>query len=205
MTEIKKEVTDGEKSVKIVKNSSKAGGGSYGFTYASLGDMAKQGVDVPKMRTHIERNPITGNIDGEYIEYFDGKEWQIGSRIVKTELRGGGNAAQQYGASLTYARRYTTAMAAAIATDDDTKVEQDVIARRTGQDQPQSPAANPQHRIDFDDLRAGAANFTDVNELREWYAGILKRSNPTENMKKVMDKIVTEAAQKIGGGNESAE
>ena len=119
MTEIRKEVTDGEKSVKIVKNSSKAGGGSYGFTYASLGDMAKQGVNVPKMRTHIERNPITGNIDGEYIEYFDGKEWQIGSRIVKTELRGGGNAAQQYGASLTYARRYTTAMAAAIATRRD--------------------------------------------------------------------------------------
>lgn len=205
MTEIKNEVTDGDKSVKIVKNSSKAGGGSYGFTYASLGDMAKQGVNVPKMRTHIERNPITGNIDGEYIEYFDGKEWQIGSRIVKTELRGGGNAAQQYGASLTYARRYTTAMAAAIATDDDTKVEQDVIARRTGGHQPQNPAANPQHRIDFDDLRAEAENFTDVDELRTWYAGVLQRSNPTEAMKKAMDRIVTEAAQKIGGGNESAE
>lgn len=194
------EVTTGGESVKIVKNSSKAGGGSYGFTYASLGDMAKQGVVVPKMRTHIERNPITGTIDGEYIEYFDGKEWQIGSRIVKTELRGGGNAAQQYGASLTYARRYTTAMAAAIATDDDTKVEQDVIARRTDQNQPR-PAANSQHRIDFDDLRAGAANFTDIDELREWYAGILQRSNPTENMKKAMDRIVSEAAQRIGGAN----
>lgn len=190
------EVTKEGESVKIVKNSSRAGGGSFGYNYASLGDMAKQGVDIPRMRTRIERNPITGNIDGEYMEYFDGSEWQIGSRIVETQLRGGGNAAQQYGASLTYARRYTTAMAAAIATDDDDKVEQDGISRKTQQAHPAQP------RIDFDDLRAGAANFTDVNELRNWYAGILQRSHPTEKMKAVMDKIVTEAAAKLGASNE---
>lgn len=180
-----------EESVKIVKNASRAGGnGSFGYSYASLGDMAKQGVKIPQMRTHIERNPITGAIDGEYIEYFDGEAWQIGSRIVRTELRGGGNAAQQYGASLTYSRRYTTAMAAAIATDDDDKIEQNGAVRKA-----QNQA--PKQRIDFDTLRAEAAKFTDVDALRKWYASILQQNRPTEKMKVVMDRIVTEAAEKL--------
>ena len=183
-----------EESVKIVKNASRAGGnGSFSYSYASLGDMAKQGVKIPQMRTHIERNPITGAIDGEYIEYFDGEAWQIGSRIVRTELRGGGNAAQQYGASLTYSRRYTTAMAAAIATDDDDKIEQDGVSRKG-----YNKSARPERqRIDFDTLRAEAAKFTDVDALRKWYAGIIQHNRPTEKMKVVMDRIVTEAADKL--------
>lgn len=187
----KLEVTkEGKESVKIVKNASKAGGGSFGYNYASLGDMAKQGVDIPKMRTHIERNPITGIIDGEYIEYWDGNEWQVGSKIVETQIRGGGNAAQQYGASLTYARRYTTAMATAIATDDDDKIEQDGASRKA-----QNQASK--QRIDFETLRVQAAKFTDVDALRKWYAAILQQNKPTEKMKVVMDRIVTEAADKL--------
>lgn len=187
----KLEVTkEGKESVKIVKNASKAGGGSFGYNYASLGDMAKQGVEIPKMRTHIERNSITGVIDGEYIEYWDGNNWQVGSKIVETQIRGGGNAAQQYGASLTYARRYTTAMATAIATDDDDKIEQDGASRKA-----QNQA--PKQRIDFETLRVQAAKFTDVDALRKWYATILQQHKPTEKMKVVMDRIVTEAAEKL--------
>lgn len=190
------EVTkEGKKSVKIVKNASKAGGGSFGYSYASLGDMAKQGVDIPKMRTHIERNPITGEIDAEYIEYFDGETWQVGSKIVKTQIRGGGNEAQQYGASLTYARRYTTAMAAAIATDDDDKIEQDGASRKANNYQPRNAA--PKQRIDFGDLKAKADRFTNIDELRKWYATVLQQNQPTEKMKTVMDRIVMEAAEKL--------
>ena len=181
--------------MKIVKNASKAGGGSFGYNYASLGDMAKQGVDIPKMRTHIERNPITGAIDGEYIEYWDGNEWQVGSKIVETQIRGGGNAAQQYGASLTYARRYTTAMATAIATDDDDKIEQDGASRKPNNYQPRT--AVPKQRIDFGDLKAQADRFTNLDELRKWYATVLQQNQPTEKMKTVMDRIVTEAADKL--------
>lgn len=192
------EVTkEGKKeSVKIVKNASRAGGGSFGYSYASLGDMAKQGVEIPKMRTHIERNPITGAIDGEYIEYFDGEEWQVGSKIVETQIRGGGNAAQQYGASLTYARRYTTAMATAIATDDDDKIEQDGASRKANNYQKGGNSA-PKQRIDFGTLKTEAARFTNVDELRKWYAGVLQQNRPTEKMKVAMDRIVTEAADKL--------
>ena len=98
---------------KIVKNNSKA----YGYDYASLGDIVKQGFEIPKMRLAIH--------DGvDYIEYFDGAEWQLGSQVVIPEMKGS-NSAQAYGAAITYARRYTALLALALASDDDTKVETD--------------------------------------------------------------------------------
>lgn len=102
----------------IVSTASKA----YGYNYASLADMARQGVKIPKMRLRIERNPITGARDGAFLEYSDGQEWGIGAEIVIPEMKGM-NAAQRYGSALTYARRYTVAMSQGIATDDDDAVE----------------------------------------------------------------------------------
>ena len=96
---------------KLVKNNSKA----YGYSYASLGDIVKQGFEIPKMRLATHE----GN---DYIEYFDGKEWQLGARIVVPEMKGS-NEAQRYGSALTYARRYTAQMALALACDDDAKIE----------------------------------------------------------------------------------
>lgn len=96
---------------KLVKNNSKA----YGYSYASLGDIVKQGFEIPKMRLATHE----GN---DYIEYFDGKEWQLGARIVVPEMKGS-NEAQRYGSALTYARRYTAQMALQLVCDDDAKIE----------------------------------------------------------------------------------
>lgn len=49
---------------KLVKNASKA----YGYNYASLGDIVKQGFEIPKMRLAVHEG-------SDYVEYFDGKEW----------------------------------------------------------------------------------------------------------------------------------
>lgn len=98
---------------RIISNTSTG----YGYRYASLADMARQGVPVPKMRTvETER--------GEYIEYWDeqANEWQQGARVVIPSMKGA-NEAQQYGSAVTYARRVTTALAAGIVTDDDTQLE----------------------------------------------------------------------------------
>lgn len=97
----------------IVANKSKA----YGYNYASLGDIAQQGFQIPKMKTGTE--------DGkEYVFYYDSelKEWIRGALVVVPEMKGM-NTAQQYGSALTYARRYTTLMALSLACDDDKKLE----------------------------------------------------------------------------------
>lgn len=101
-----------ENKTKVVKTATKA----YGYNYASLADMAKDGVEIPKMRI----KPIVGQ---DYIEYFDGTEWQLGAKIVVPANSKGINEAQAYGAALTYARRYTVQMAEQLACDDDAKLE----------------------------------------------------------------------------------
>lgn len=97
----------------IVTNDSKG----YGYNYASLGDIAKQGYKVPKMKTGSDG-------DNEYVYYYDTeiKEWIRGSQIVIPDSKGM-NKAQVYGSALTYARRYTTLMALSLACDDDKKIE----------------------------------------------------------------------------------
>lgn len=102
----------------IVKADSKA----YGYNYASLADIAKQGFKIPEMR-------IKPTEFGDYIEYKDESgEWQVGAKIVVPEMKGM-NAAQAYGSALTYARRYTAQLALALASDDDQKLEK---AKPTG-------------------------------------------------------------------------
>lgn len=104
---------------KIIKNDSKG----YGYNYASLADMAKQDVKIPQMTTKM--------VDGiEFVFYKDGDEWFQGARVVILEPEVSSktgkpvmNNAQAYGAGLTYARRYTVALANSLVTDDDDLVE----------------------------------------------------------------------------------
>lgn len=98
---------------KVVKTKSKG----YNYNYASLSDLAKQDVAIPKMRIKL----IDGN---EYVEYYDEelKEWQLGARVLPIEMKGS-SACQSYGASITYARRFTTQLACSVACDDDKEVE----------------------------------------------------------------------------------
>ena len=85
---------------KVVKNESQA----YGYNYASLADISKQGYTIPVMEIR--------NIDGEtFMGWLDDKnEWHQGAPLIVPEMRGM-NAAQAMGAALTYARRYTAHMA----------------------------------------------------------------------------------------------
>lgn len=97
----------------IVINESKA----YGYNYASLSDIAKQGFKIPKMKTGTEG-------DKDYVYYYDPdlKEWIRGAEIVVPEMKGS-NSAQRYGSGITFARRYTCHLALQLACDDDKKVE----------------------------------------------------------------------------------
>lgn len=91
----------------------------YGYNYASLSDIAKQGFEIPKMKTEVDEHS-----NKEYVCYYD-KEmnmWVRGAQVVVPDNKGM-NAAQCYGSALTYARRYTTLMALGLACEDDKQLE----------------------------------------------------------------------------------
>lgn len=98
---------------KIIKTESKA----YGYNYASLTDIVRQGNELPKMKTGTEG-------EREYVYYYDKElgEWIRGAEIVVPQMKSM-NAAQQYGSALTYARRYTTLMALQLTSGDDSEIE----------------------------------------------------------------------------------
>lgn len=98
---------------KVVANTSKA----YGYNYASLGDIANQGFEIPRMKTGTEN-------DKEYVYCFDKdtKEWIRGAEIVIPQMKSM-NLAQMYGSALTYARRYSVLMYLGLVCDDDKKLE----------------------------------------------------------------------------------
>ena len=149
-----------ESQSKIVKTSSTAGSGSYKFSYASLSDMVKSDVEIPKMRIAV--------LDGkQFIEYFDGENWQLGAQIITDFESRGMNKAQAYGSALTYARRYTVQMAQCVAVDDDKNVEVAGAASRTQQsasDYMQKPATSKQIELLKDLLKDSYDEVTKKNQ-----------------------------------------
>lgn len=133
---------------KIIKNASTG----YGYHYASLADFARQDVNIPQMTTKL--------IDGvEYVFYKDGEEWLQGARVIVEFESKGMNAAQAYGSALTYARRYTVALANGIATDDDDEVEK------------AKPVAG-KGKVDFAEIRAKVETINSVEELARYQVSL---------------------------------
>ena len=100
----------------------------HNYHYANLADIARQGIELPPMRV-VPLTDNEGNIqtDGngnpiEYVEAFVNDAWVRGARIV-VPSNSRSNEAQNYGAALTYARRYTVLTLLGIACDDDDKIE----------------------------------------------------------------------------------
>lgn len=93
----------------------------YNYKYASLGDIAKQGYTIPKMKTQSE---VVGDNVIEYVYYYDLdlKEWIQGARVVMPDMKSSNNA-QKYGAAITYSRRITTLLALGLASADDVEIE----------------------------------------------------------------------------------
>ena len=120
--------------VKIVKNASRANARKYSYSYSSLADIVKQGFTVPAMRTAV--------VDGmQFVEFKDDDgNWQQGAQVVPLDSDSM-NSVQKYGASLTYARRYTTLMALGLVCDDDDKIEAE---ENRGQGNSNHPATEKQ-------------------------------------------------------------
>jgi hypothetical protein len=178
---------------KIVKNTSKAGSGSYGYNYASLADIADQGFEIPKMRVKPIFAP-NGAFVADYLEFFDGKEWHLGSRIIDAELKGM-NPMQSRGSAETYARRYTTLMALQLAGQDDKEVENEGVKRKTNQPAKQGFKSDP--RLNFDTIRETCAGIDDHDSLTAYYKEVMALG-PSEGAKPYIDKIFKEASGRMG-------
>lgn len=102
-----------EEKNNIVVSNTKA----YGYNYASLSDIAKQGFTIPKMKTGTDNGK-------EYVYYYDQelKEWIRGAEIIVPDMKGM-NQAQKYGAGITFARRYSVLLYLGLTSDDDERLE----------------------------------------------------------------------------------
>lgn len=92
----------------------------YGYTYTDLAEitklLAENGITYYQ---YIE--PCDGVDYIMTVSVKDGKESEPirGCRVVEATLSGKSNPAQEYGAALTYCRRYSLLMAFGLATTDD--------------------------------------------------------------------------------------
>jgi len=182
---------------KIVKNTSKAGSGSYGYNYASLADIVEQGFEIPKMRIKPVFAP-NGAFVADYLEYFDGKEWLLGSRVIEAELKGM-NPMQSRGSAETYARRYTTLMALQLAGQDDKAVEDEGVTRK-GQKTTNNDKKNQNYerdpRLDFDTIRENCQAIDDLPSLEDYYKELMAL-NPAKGAIPYINKIINERKEQI--------
>lgn len=150
---------------KVVANTSKA----YGYNYASLGDIANQGFEIPRMKTGTEN-------DKEYVYCFDKetKEWIRGAEIVIPQMKSM-NTAQMYGSALTYARRYSVLMYLGLVCDEDKKLEA------------QAPVEKPKSEI-FDEEPRSLKSLAD--EFRQLY--------PKEEQERILNGLHYTRAEDIG-------
>ena len=122
----------------IIKNNTEG----YGYNYASLADIAEQGVEIPKMKTGTEEGR-------EYVYYWDSelKDWIRGAGVIVPENKGM-NKAQLYASAITYARRVTVQLAKGIACSDDIVIEDTDESGETKQGK-KGPKTASQKQIDY--------------------------------------------------------
>ena len=116
-------MSEKKEETKLVGQSSRG----YNYNYTSLADLVRANVVLPKMRvaTLVDGSGTPVIVEGQPVEYIEalvGEEWIRGARIVVPKGKQT-NATQDYGAALTYARRYTALTVLGIACDSDDKIE----------------------------------------------------------------------------------
>lgn len=163
---------------KVIKKNSKG----YGYEYASLADLVEQGCEMPHMKIELE--------DGkQFVWFYDSelKEWLRGAELVIPEMAKA-NAAQRYGAALTYAFRYVTQMYNRVATGDDSLIE-DVDAngeRKTPQTAEKAPKRTKKQDVITPELEQQMA---EVEDLRS----VMFASLATDEQKRLIQERYTKA------------
>lgn len=163
----------------IVKSNSEA----YGYNYASLVDIVKQGFTLPVMETrNIEGETFMGWLDDQNI-------WHQGAPVIVPEMKGM-NAAQAMGSALTYARRYTAQMALGLACDDDTRLEKVKGA-------PEATGRVYTKRVDFAQIRQKIESIDNMVELLKYWNELKLSDKQADVLKKDFTKRKAELSDVV--------
>ena len=170
-----------ENKAKIVTTASQG----YNYNYASLGDIARAGYQIPLMR--IKPTEL-----GEFIEYKDDAgEWQIGAKIVIPQMAKS-NDAQMYGAAVTYARRVTAQLALGIVCSDDEKVE------TQNQEQAEANEKHNKTRMSFDEMRTKLDSLKTIAEVNAFAKEVSSvYLNPTDKQRAVITTMFNSRREQI--------
>lgn len=170
-----------ENKAKIVKTSSQG----YNYNYASLGDIARAGYQIPLMR--IKPTEL-----GEFIEYKDeAGEWQIGAKIVIPQMAKS-NDAQMYGAAVTYARRVTAQLALGIVCSDDEKVE------THDKEQAEANERRNAGRMNFDTIEERLDKLNTISEINAFAKEVgAAYPNPTEKQRHAINTMFSIRREEI--------
>ena len=172
----------------IVKSESEG----YGYNYASLSDIVKQGYELPVMETKV----VEGQL---YMGWLDKENhWHQGAPVIVPEMKGM-NAAQAMGSALTYSRRFTAQLALGLACDDDSKLEKGKNgAEPTGRVYKTSG-------INFEEVRGKLKGIQNVADLTKYWNSMKLSQKQAEILKKDFAKRREELSSKEIGGKDGVE
>lgn len=152
-----------------VKKKSTAHGTKFSYKYTDLATiheaMEELGITY---RQYTEFDEKAGS---DYIytvlKYGEEEEGapQRGARIITGNTLSGGNAAQEYGSGLTYARRYSLLMALGWATEDDDAQSVQKSAQASIAKPQQNYQGHADGRLDFDSLKSWLEKMNTVEEI----------------------------------------
>lgn len=182
-----------------VKKKSTAQGTKFSYKYTDLAtiheEMESQGI------TYYQYTDFDEKAQADYIytvlRYGDDEETKPlrGVKIVTGDTLAGGNAAQQYGSALTYARRYSLLMALGWATEDD-----DAASAGTAPSRPQNQhyQGHADGRLDFDSLKSWLEKMETVAEVEAAKAKCLEKyPKMTEKQRGAVDRIFADRIDNI--------
>lgn len=147
-----------------VKKKSTAKGTKFSYKYTDLATIHEE-LEAQDI-TYYQYTEFDEKAKADYIYTVimkDGTESKPlrGVQIVAGETLAGGNAAQQYGSALTYARRYSLLMALGWATEDDDGASAGAAPAKP---QNQYYQGHADGRLDFDSLKSWLAKLNTVDD-----------------------------------------
>lgn len=150
-----------------IKRKSTAKGTKFSYKYTDLAtiheELEAQGI------TYYQYTEYDEKAQADYIytvlRYGDSEEWKPlrGVKIISGNTLAGGNAAQEYGSALTYARRYSLLMALGWATEDDDAASVGSSEAR----QAHSTQSTSDSRLDFDRVKTRLLELHTVEEVED--------------------------------------
>lgn len=141
----------------------------YGYKYTELAEINKSLGELGMTYRQYVEPLINGDAVIDYLfTILIDKEGNESEPIRGCRIVGGGigkNAAQDQGAAITYARRYSLMMALGLACEDDD-------ASSLTKSEPKMPAAASKRKngLDFKEINNEVDAINDVEELRRLYA-----------------------------------